>query len=1419
MKKGFRCTVILSFVIAMLACFSLQGWCASETHEYVDADGNVYMYFYRTENGGEININGIELKNPNTELVIPDTIDGYPVTKLVTYTYSRYNFGENLVNVTIPDTVKYIGSYVFDDCSKIKSVKIGNAKDLVISEKAFYSCDALETVTFGNTKNVTIEAGAFSLSKNLKTVDFGNPTGMIIKNECFKGSGMTEITVPKGVSLGQYVFSECPNLQKAEIHASPLKQVEKTTDSCTGKVVSEKDVFSEYLFYKCPVLREVTVSSYETIYENMFSDCPALESGNVGNATAIGKSAFANCTALKEFKSNGKIEIGNSSFLNCSALEYFDFSKAGKLSAYSFKNCTSLKKIDSLGTDTIPYDCFYGCTSLTSLDLSGVNVIKENAFENCTGLKELHINHDINVWSYAFKNCTGLEKIIVEDNVKYVDIIEKDGTSSMEAYNIFEGCTNVKSIYIGASFVPKVVRKNSVYLAFDFFNFVELSGLETTEVSPDNPYYRSDDGVLYVDEGDVYILLCYPRAKKGTYYSTEKALADVDKDFTLGWAAFGFNQNLKEVHFTKPVIYPEFEDRREEHYCLLYASFCDSSVEKVTFPKGGMKTIGMDMFEGSAIREIDLSGTVRIMSNAFYRCENLTEANLLSCTELDGYAFCECTSLKYVNLPLWTGEEATAIWGIGSEFCGCTALESVNMPLVESIHESCFEGCTSLVYINAPKCEEVDSRAFFNCVSLETVDMPLLGAIYNEAFSGCTNLKSIRFNEEAKYMYIGAEAFKNCTSLKNIRLNNVYCIDKNAFLNCASLKNINLYGAKEIDDSAFENCTSLTLAQFSNTKCKFGNNAFKNCPNLSFYCDEESDAYTYAAANNIPVIAVSVSFQSNKYEYTGKEIEPSVIVSISGMTLTRNKDYTLTFENNKEVGTASVTVHFIGDFEGLPDAYRQFYIVRRNIDSATVEYVKDNVYDGEEIKPAVVVSLDGKTLTEGVDYEIVYQSGTDTGTMLFTVKGKGNYTGKIDCYYNIVRRDIAEAQAQAIPDSVYTGSEICPVPVLNWNGFTLVCGEDYEVRYFENVNSGLATAVIYGKGNFCGTLRVRFKIFGKDISKAEVSAVPDMEYTGEELKPAVTVTLDGKKLTEGTDYTVSYIDNTESGDAAVIINGTGNYSGTLRKTFRIYKNSVYSFTVFSETQMTETYDGTPLKPEMEVYFGTDLLTEGVDYTLRLENNVSAGTGVVTVCGIGRFEGERSFTFTILPCEINENDITVGGSMEYNGEPVEPTITVTKNGQILENGKDYAVSYKNNDKIGTAYVTVEGLGNYLGTVELEYEVYSAPEEEKPPVSNPDDENKPTEDENKPSDNENKPSDESNNTQKPSDKDDNGAIKPNGISEDKREENGNSKSPAIPNMDSESNETALRYIAVIPVFIALCIADDKIRRKFGRRTAEG
>lgn len=203
----------------------------------------------------------------------------------------------------------------------------------------------------------------------------------------------------------------------------------------------------------------------------------------------------------------------------------------------------------------------------------------------------------------------------------------------------------------------------------------------------------------------------------------------------------------------------------------------------------------------------------------------------------------------------------------------------------------------------------------------------------------------------------------------------------------------------------------------------------------------------------------------------------------------------------------------------------------------------------------------------------------------------------------------------------------------------------------------------------------------------------------------------------------------------------------------------------------------------------------------------AGTATVTVIGIGLFEGERTYNFTILPCEISEKDISVSGSLEYKGAPVEPQITVTKDGKVLQDGKDYTVTYFDNTDVGTAYVTVEGIGNYCNSVNFEYEIYR--NEEKEPET-PDTPDKP--EQNDPSSgNTDKPDNgkndnkngEENNTQKPS------------ADVNTPSKNNNGNTPQIPNTDAEVSHgalfTAFAFLIAASLFIRKYEEDEEKNKR--------
>ena len=134
----------------------------------------------------------------------------------------------------------------------------------------------------------------------------------------------------------------------------------------------------------------------------------------------------------------------------------------------------------------------------------------------------------------------------------------------------------------------------------------------------------------------------------------------------------------------------------------------------------------------------------------------------------------------------------------------------------------------------------------------------------------------------------------------------------------------------------------------------------------------------------------------------------------------------------------------------------------------------------------------------------------------------------------------------------YTGSEIEPgVKSVRLKGVTLSAGEDYEISYSDNVNAGTAQCVITGIGKYSGSVSKSFTINPLSLTNAVISDIPDQEWTGSEIEPDVTVSLNDEELIKDIDYTLSYKNNVDPGRATVTVDGIGNYAGGKYASFQI----------------------------------------------------------------------------------------------------------------------------------------------------------------------------------------------------------------------------------------------------------------------------
>ena len=289
--------------------------------------------------------------------------------------------------------------------------------------------------------------------------------------------------------------------------------------------------------------------------------------------------------------------------------------------------------------------------------------------------------------------------------------------------------------------------------------------------------------------------------------------------------------------------------------------------------------------------------------------------------------------------------------------------------------------------------------------------------------------------------------------------------------------------------------------------------------------------------------------------YTGIKITPDVEITDGDYRLSKNTDYELSYENNINVGTAKVTIRGIGNYTGTRTL--EFNIVQKDINLVTIQDIGDQVHTGEEIEPSVMISDGSAKLVEDKDYNISYSNNVDLGEATITITGIGNYTGTVTKNFNIVEesgeqaKDISELTIDEIGDKIYTGKLITPELRIKDGDTVLIKNEDYTINYTNNINVGTANAVIKGIGNYTGQVEKQFNIVRKDINYTTILDIPDQIYTGQSIEADVVIESDGIVLNEGEDYTIEYINNQEVGTATIRIEGIGNYTGTMTKTFNI----------------------------------------------------------------------------------------------------------------------------------------------------------------------------------------------------------------------------------------------------------------------------
>ena len=307
--------------------------------------------------------------------------------------------------------------------------------------------------------------------------------------------------------------------------------------------------------------------------------------------------------------------------------------------------------------------------------------------------------------------------------------------------------------------------------------------------------------------------------------------------------------------------------------------------------------------------------------------------------------------------------------------------------------------------------------------------------------------------------------------------------------------------------------------------------------------------------------------------------------------------------------------------------------------TSKVEWYKGNTATGAAVTgPAVANQVYTAKITLTASSGESFAKGVTTPTGYTKVSANATTIVLTKTFPATAEKTLTGITIKTCPHTTYTAGE-----QFNKAGMVITAAyddgstKDVQPTYFQFTPTALLTVndkevtITYTEGNVTQIAKQKITVNPKALTANMVQPIASRPYTGSAIEPTVTVNVGKKTLTAGTDYTVTYKDNTNVGTAKVIVTGKGNYTGSVETKFNITAKALTASMV--RDIAAQTYTGSPIVPELTVKDGETALSKDTDYTVKYQNNLNAGTATVTLTGKGNYSDSVSKTFT-----INQKDV-------------------------------------------------------------------------------------------------------------------------------------------------------------------------------------
>lgn len=711
-------------------------------------------YTYTVENG-EATIEGYT--GVGGDVIVPAVLDGYPVTKVG----QAFLQNGEIVSVTIPDSVKTIGSYAFYKCEALEEVILGNGV-VDIQDSAFMESPKLKSIVIPDSL-ITIGQQAFEGCTGMESVQFGSGLKTIARFAFYRCSALKNVTIPDGVTaIGEMAFAYSDALETVAIGGG------LTTLGAT-------------VFAHCDALKSISVSAenehFSSDAEGFFYNkdkttliqAPCSYNGNYtidDSVTTISNFAFAGCKSLTGISIPDTVTtLGESAFWD-SGLTYANIGGVSKIGDYAFSDCRVLAEVNIS---------------------EGVTIIGRNSFDSCFMLENIVLPEGVEkIQSGAFNWCESLKEITIPASLTSVE------------WSAFYWCDSLTDVYYGGT------EAQWAEIGIDETNTALISAtIHCTEI-PETP--EVTDYTYAVENGDV------------TIYGYNGSGGDIVIPDTLGGypvTGIGYQAFYNCANLTSVTI-PNTVTKIEGgvfHEC--------SNLISVTIGNS-VTTIGDTAFYGcSSLNSVTIPDSVITIGNfTFSHCTGLISVTIPnSVTTIGRYAFESCESLVSVTIPdsISTINECV--------FLNCDSLASVTIPnSVTVIGDSAFLNCISLTAVTIPdSVTAIDRGAFNGCDSLTSVTIPdSVTTIGDYIFAYCDSLTTVAIGKNVTA--ISSNAFTFCKKLETVTLgDNVRAIGDSAFYYCDKLTSLTIpKSVLSIGNDVFYACNSLTDVYYGGSEVHWG---------------------------------------------------------------------------------------------------------------------------------------------------------------------------------------------------------------------------------------------------------------------------------------------------------------------------------------------------------------------------------------------------------------------------------------------------------------------------------------------------------------------------------------------------------------------------------------------------------------------